>query len=67
MKEIVLKVDGMMCEHCQKHVEKALLDVPGVERVEVSLKEKNAKVYSNQELNRNDLINAVKNAGYDAK
>lgn len=67
MKEIVLQVKGMMCEHCKKHVEDALTKVPGVTRVEVSLKENSAKIYSIQELNRNDLINAVKNAGYEAK
>lgn len=67
LKEIVLQVKGMMCEHCKKHVENALSKIPGVERVEVSLKENSAKIYSIQELNRNDLINAVKNAGYEAK
>lgn len=67
MKETVLQVKGMMCEHCKKHVENALLKVPGVARVEVSLKENSAKVYSNQEINRNELINAVKDAGYEAK
>lgn len=67
MKEIVLQVKGMMCEHCKKHVENALTKIPGVTRVEVSLKENSAKIYSIQELNRNDLINAVKNAGYEAK
>ena len=67
MKETVLQVKGMMCEHCKKHVEDALLKVPGVARVEVSLKENSAKVYSNQEIDRNELINAVKDAGYDAK
>ena len=67
MKEIVLQVKGMMCEHCKKHVENALTKIPGVTRVEVSLKENSAKIYSTQELNRNDLINAVKDAGYEAK
>lgn len=67
MKEIVLQVKGMMCEHCKKHVENALTKIPGVAHVEVSLKENSAKIYSTQELNRNDLINAVKDAGYEAK
>lgn len=67
MKEIVLQVKGMMCEHCKKHVENALTKIPGVTRVEVSLKENSAKIYSTQELNHNDLINAVKDAGYEAK
>ena len=66
MKEIVLQVKGMMCEHCKKHVSDALSKVIGVSRVDVSLKENTAKVYSNKELDRNELINAVKEAGYEA-
>ena len=39
-----LKIEGMMCPHCSAHVEKALLAIPGVESVTVSLTEKNAMV-----------------------
>lgn len=39
-----LKIEGMMCPHCSAHVEKALLAVPGVESVTVSLENKNAIV-----------------------
>ena len=39
-----LKIEGMMCPHCSAHVEKALLAIPGVESVAVSLTDKNAIV-----------------------
>jgi Cu+-exporting ATPase len=42
-----LKIEGMMCPHCSAHVEKALLAVPGVESVTVSLENKNAVVTGN--------------------
>ena len=36
MKKIIT-VDGMMCAHCQSHVQQALAAVEGVEKAEVSL------------------------------
>ena len=35
--QTVLKVTGMMCPHCQAHVQKALEAVAGVTAVEVDL------------------------------
>ena len=66
MEEIVLKVDGMMCEHCRKHVTDALKNVPGVTEVTVSLENKNA-IVKGHNLSRETLIDAVKNAGYSAE
>ena len=61
--EQVLKISGMMCQHCQNHVEAALKAVPGVESVAVSLEEKTAKVTGNAD--RAALAAAVKDAGYE--
>ena len=61
--EQILKIEGMMCQHCQNHVEKALQAVPGVESVVVSLEEKNARVTGNAD--RAALEAAVKEAGYE--
>ena len=66
MGEIVLKVDGMMCEHCRKHVTDALKNIPGVTEVTVSLENKNA-IVKGHNLSRETLIDAVKNAGYSAE
>ena len=41
---MTLKIEGMMCKHCQARVEKALKAVAGVESVEVDLEAKTAEV-----------------------
>ena len=40
----VLKVEGMMCNHCKAAVEKALNGVDGVVSTEVNLEQKTAAV-----------------------
>ncbi len=65
MTEITLSVDGMMCKHCQARVEKALSEVAGVAKVTVNLNKKTATV-TGDNVNKDALIEAVKNAGYEA-
>jgi cation transport ATPase len=62
--EITIKVTGMMCPHCQAHVEKALLAVSGVERVEVDLQGGKATVVGGD---TNALVQAIIDAGYGAE
>ena len=57
-----LKIEGMMCPHCSAHVEKALLAVPGVESVTVSLSDKNAVVTGTADFEA--CKKAVVDAGY---
>ena len=59
--QIVLKVTGMMCPHCQSHVEKALKAVPGVTEVSVDLSGGKATVTGGDTA---ALIAAVTEAGY---
>ena len=60
-----INIEGMSCGHCVKHVENALVEVKGVEKVEVSLQDKNAIVVLNQEVDDSKLKEAVEEAGYD--
>jgi Cu2+-exporting ATPase len=57
-------IDGMMCPHCQAHVEKALGGRADVAAVEVSLQEKKAVVTLKQDASAEDLMATVKEAGY---
>lgn len=62
MSELLIKVEGMSCNHCKTAVEKALNAVSGVERVQVNLDKKEVLVAGSA--GRNDVVNAIKEAGY---
>ena len=62
-----LRITGMTCNGCVRHVDKALRAVPGVTAVEVSLPEQPAKVVHDPERSPlAGLIAAVEGAGYAA-
>jgi copper ion binding protein len=61
-----LKIEGMSCEHCVKHVEAALKGIAGVGSVRVSLKEKKAEVDHAEEVSLEALKTAVTEEGYQA-
>ncbi len=58
-------VEGMMCEHCQKHVTDALSKIEGVMKVEVSLENKNAVITSTKEIENSEIESVIKEAGYE--
>ena len=60
----VLTVDGMMCAHCQMHVQKALAAVDGVAEAVVDLEKKQAEVSLTKEVPDQVLMDAVTEAGY---
>ena len=60
----VLIVEGMMCMHCQAHVQKALAAVEGVVSAVVDLDKKEAAVELTTEVPDQILIDAVTEAGY---
>ena len=62
--EKILKIEGMMCNHCVMHVQKALAAVPGVAEVTVSLEEKTAKVKLNQNVTDEVFKTVIEDAGY---
>ena len=60
----VLTVEGMMCAHCQAHVQKALAGVEGVTEAVVDLESKKATVTLAQDVADQTLMDAVTEAGY---
>ena len=59
----VIKIEGMMCEHCVAHVKKALEVFPGV-AVEVDLKSGTATLQGDVIPDEAKLTEAVEQAGY---
>lgn len=60
----VLEIEGMMCAHCQAHVQKALEGVEGVAQVSVSLEENQAVLTVEETVADQALIDAVTESGY---
>jgi len=57
-------IDGMSCSHCVKRVENSLKSLDGVGFVNVSLEEKVATVEVSKDINDEEFIKAIDDAGY---
>jgi copper chaperone CopZ len=62
-----LRITGMTCNGCVRHVDKALRGVPGVTAVEVNLTEGTAKVAHDDSAQLPAMVAAVESAGYEAQ
>jgi copper chaperone CopZ len=60
-----LKIEGMSCEHCVKHVKEALEAIKGVTSAQVTLKENAAVVEHEDGIDLEVLKAAVVDAGYE--
>lgn len=65
--EITLKIEGMMCPHCEATVRKALEEFPQVDSAQVSHTSGTAVVKLNSEMNADELKKAVTDKGYTVK
>ena len=64
--EKTMNIEGMMCPNCQKHVDKALNSIEGVEAT-VDLKNNCAYLKLSHDVDESILIKAVEDAGYSVK
>ena len=62
--EKVIKVEGMMCPHCEAHVKKALEDIPGVTAAVASHTAATATVTLSEDVDEAVLRAAVEALGY---
>lgn len=66
MTELILKIEGMSCQHCVMSVKKAVDGIDGVSSSEVAIG--SAKVvYDESKTNKDALTRAVQSAGYQVK
>lgn len=65
VKEVILKIEGMVCVSCENLIEDILLDNNGVNKVEVSYTKGLAKInYNENKTSINDLIRVISENGY---
>ncbi|MCL2094038.1 MAG: cation transporter [Treponema sp.] len=60
----LLKIEGMSCENCVKHVKEALEALEGVSSAQVSLDEHSAEVEHSDQVSLDLLNETVEEAGY---
>ncbi len=65
--EIVLKIEGMMCPHCEKNVKDTLEAIDGVVEAVTSHKEGTAVITLSKEIDTEILKEAVRQKGYAVK
>ena len=63
--EKTLKIEGMMCKHCQKHVTESLSNMDGVTEVEVNLETGTAAVKMSRDISNAEFQQVIEEAGYE--
>mgnify|MGYP001110608270 CR=1 FL=1 len=67
MKHEKFEVTGMTCSACSSRVEKAVSQLPGINKASVNLLTNSMQVdFDDSVLSEQDIINAVIKAGYEA-
>ncbi|WP_283694278.1 heavy-metal-associated domain-containing protein [Clostridium perfringens] len=61
MSKLILEIDGMSCSNCVRHVEAALLDVDGVDVLEVEV----GRAVADTEVDEDTLRDALEEVGYE--
>lgn len=62
--KVIIKIEGMKCEHCAKKVEEVLLKNKNVKKVKVFLEEKEALITFNGELDKESIIHDIEELDY---
>ena len=60
-----IKVNGMMCEHCEAHVKKALEEIDGIDSAVASHEENLVTITNSKDVDEALIKAAVTDAGYE--
>lgn len=67
MKEIIIKVEGMVCNGCENRVQNALKTINGVEKVVANHTNGTVTVTSNDEVEEALLKEKIEDIGFEVK
>ncbi len=62
--KMLIKIEGMMCPHCEARVKKTLEELAGVEKVEVSHEKGTANITSSTNISEETVKAVIENQGY---
>ncbi|EGT3615835.1 heavy-metal-associated domain-containing protein [Clostridium perfringens] len=61
MSKLILEIDGMSCSNCIRHVQAALLDIDGVDLLEIEV----GRAVVDTEVDEDTLRDALEEVGYE--
>lgn len=67
MKELIIRVEGMVCSGCENRVKNAVEQIEGVEKVVASHKEGIVTVTLNQDIDKEIIKDRIEDIGFKVK
>lgn len=64
MKEIVLKVDGMVCTGCENRVQNAVKNMKGIKKVVANHKNGTVTIMIKEEINESEIKEKIEDIGF---
>ncbi len=63
-KTVTVQISGMSCQSCVRKIDKALKEIPSVNKVTISLEKKLATIVLSRQENIEHLVNVITKLGY---
>lgn len=67
MKELIIKVEGMVCNGCENRVQNVIKQIEGVEKVIANHKEGTVTITAKQEIDREIIKEKIEDIGFNVK
>ena len=67
MKEIIIKVEGMVCNGCENRVQNALKQIDGVENVVASYKTGTVTITLSKDVSKEVIKEKIEDIGFEVK
>ena len=65
MKEIIIKVNGMVCGGCENRVQNALKSMKGIKKVVADYKSGTVTIASKEEIKETEIKEKIKDIGFE--
>ena len=67
MKEVLINVDGMVCNGCENRIQNAIQNIEGVNKVKANYKKGIVKIKLDGEININEIKEKIEDIGFKVK
>ncbi len=67
MKEIIIKVEGMVCGGCENRVQNAVKTIKGIKNVVANYKEETVSILAKESVNIREIIEKIETIGFKVK